>query len=258
MIGEIGEVLAEWFKDPNHKREEYFFTSKLWNTHHWPEQVSQAIDRSLKDLQVKYLDLYLVHWPLAFQPGGDLFPAGKDGHVHLDEQKPDLKQTWKEMEKIYDSGKAKAVGVSNWSLTLLKEMLGFARVKPAVLQIELHPYLPQRETVKFCRDNNIVVTAYAPLGAGQEPRLMDDPVVKEVAEKYKKTPAQVLISYHVQNNVVTIPKSVHAERIRSNLQTYVMDQSDWEKLDSLKKGKKTVRYYSPLKFFGYKIFDDEE
>ena len=160
-------------------RESYFITSKLWNSKH--HDVSSAIEKTLKDLKLSYLDLYLVHWPITQDP------ETKVNRIDMEQ----IKKTWKAMEALVLEGKTKSIGVSNFTVDLLKELLKECKIKPAVNQVELHPYLPQNELLEYCKQNDIVLTAYSPLGSrpGQE-SILDDPLVVNIAERNAKTPAQ--------------------------------------------------------------------
>ncbi|XP_069088945.1 aldo-keto reductase family 1 member A1 isoform X1 [Pleurodeles waltl] len=207
------------------KREELFVTSKLWNTKHHPEDVEPALRKSLKDLKLEYLDLYLMHWPYAFQRGDVDFPRDTDGKVLYDFI--DYKETWKAMEKLVEKGLVKAIGASNFNSRQIDDIISIATVKPAVLQVECHPYLAQHELLAHCQARGIVLTAYSPLGSPDrmwkhpdEPVLLEEPGVKALADKYGKSPAQILLRWQVQRGVICIPKSVTPSRISQNLQVF--------------------------------------
>lgn len=190
--GEVGQGLKEAIAS-GLKREDIFVTTKVWNTYH--RRVEECVDESLKRLGLDYVDLYLVHWPVPMNGTGNdpLFPKRDDGSRDLDTQWSHV-QTWKAMEKLMDTGKAKAIGVSNYSVPFLEELLKEAKIVPAVNQIENHPYLPQQEIVDFCNEKGITVEAYSPLGSTGSPLFSEDGV-QEVAKKHNVGPGTVLISY---------------------------------------------------------------
>ena len=168
-------------------------TTKLWNTYH--RKVEEGLETSLKDLGLDYIDLYLMHWPCPMNPNGNhpLFPKLPDGSRDLDREWPHT-ETWKAMEKLPAGGKVKAIGVCNYSVRFLKELLGKAEIVPAVNQIENHPYLPQEDIVEFAQSKGIVITAYSPLGSTGSP-LFQEEGVQEVARKHSVAPGTILISY---------------------------------------------------------------
>ncbi|KNE65655.1 hypothetical protein AMAG_09637 [Allomyces macrogynus ATCC 38327] len=257
---EIGVALKEWFAaNPSVKREDIFITSKLWNTFHRPENVIKGLETSLRDLQLDYLDLYLVHWPVAFAPNAEnsLAPKNSDGSYADETDKVTVVATWKAMEELPATGKVKAIGVSNYSIATLENLLKHATIVPAVNQVELHPYLPQPELVEYCKQKGIVLTAYSPLGStGSTPALREDTVVKAIADKHGKTVAQVLISWAVQRGTTVIPKSVTPERIVSNFQDFVLDEEDMVKLNEL--GKVNLRTCEPLEFWKIDVFNESK
>jgi glycerol 2-dehydrogenase (NADP+) len=189
---EVGKGLAKAFSDNICKREDVFITTKLWNTDH--RRVEEGLNKSLSNLGLDYVDLYLVHWPVAMNPNGNhpLFPKLEDGSRDMDLDRKHT-DTWKDVEKLLPS-KVKAIGVCNYSIKFLKELLEVATTTPAVNQVEIHPYLPQEELVQFCKDKGIAVTAYSPLGTTGTPLFKEEDVIK-IAEKHHVNPGTVLISF---------------------------------------------------------------
>ncbi|ORX42849.1 aldo-keto reductase [Piromyces finnis] len=222
---EVGQGIQEGLKENGLKRENIFVTSKLWNTFHRPELVAKGLEHSLKDLQLNYVDLYLVHWPFSQKPGSEGFGKDIEDIPYID--------TWREMEKLYKSGKAKAIGVSNCNVDMLKDLLAKAEIKPVVNQIENNPYLPQPRLVKYCQDNNIQITAYCPLGRATNPNLLDDPIINEIAKKNNMTPAQVVLSWNAQRNIIVIPKSITPSRIEENFKMTKLSKEDFEKINGI-------------------------
>jgi alcohol dehydrogenase (NADP+) len=194
-------------------RKDIFLATKLWNTNHRPERVEPAFEASLGRLQVDYLDLYLSHTPFAFQPGDEQDPRDQDGNVIYDHETT-LLDTWRAMEKLVDRGRCRAIGLGDIGLKDLEPLYEAARIKPAVIQVESHPYLPETELLDFCKGRGIVLLAFAPLGHGIKPGPLEDPVILAVAKRVGKTPAQVMLSWAIQRGtaLLTTPKSkAHAQ-----------------------------------------------
>src|ERR1700735_3185192 len=191
---EVGEALQAGFAAGGIAREDIFVTTKLWNSNHRPERVEPAFDASVARLGFKYLDLYLIHTPYAFQPGDEQDPRDQDGNVIYD-RGVTLLDTWKAMERLVDHGKVRAIGLSDIDLDKLKPVYESARIKPAVVQVEAHPYLPETELLEFCKENGIVFLAFAALGHGMRPGPLEDPVIVAIAARVGKTPAQVLLAW---------------------------------------------------------------
>jgi len=218
---EVGEALKSKISEGIVRREDLFVTSKLWCTYHTSELVEHAVKQSLDNLGLEYLDLYLIHWPIAYKEGDDLFPKNLDGGPLLSDT--DYLDTWKGMEGILKKGLVKNIGVSNFNSQQIERLLKNGTVKPVTNQIECHPYLNQKKLSEFCKAKNIVITAYSPLGSPDrpwakpdDPKLLDDAKLLRLAEKYNKTPAQLLIRYQLDRGHVVIPKSVTASRIAQN------------------------------------------
>lgn len=196
-------------------RENIFVTTKLWNSNHRPDRVEPAFEASLARLQLTYLDLYLIHTPFAFQPGDNQDPRDKDGNVIYD---PDttLLDTWRALETLVDHGKCRAIGLSDVTLDKLKPIYESARIKPAVVQVESHPYLPETELLEYCKQNNIILLAFAPLGHGMKPGLLEDPVITAIATRVGKTPAQVLLAWAIQRGTALLTTPRSAARAKEN------------------------------------------
>ncbi|XP_023341919.1 NAD(P)H-dependent D-xylose reductase isoform X1 [Eurytemora carolleeae] len=221
-------------------RADLFVTSKLWNTYHHPDNVLPACKRTLSDLGLEYLDLYLIHFPISlkFVPFETRYPPewfhdpdAKDKKMEF-EQVP-VQDTWRAMEKLVDAGLVKNIGVSNWNCQGLRDLLSFARIKPSVLQIELHPYLQQPRLVNFAQSNGLVVTAFSPMGHGasyfnQNCSTLNEKIIQEIATEKGVQPGQVILRWGVQRGCAVIPKSENDDRIRQNLDVTGFELTDEE------------------------------
>jgi alcohol dehydrogenase (NADP+) len=212
---EVGKALQEGLAAGGIARGDIFVTTKVWNTNHRPERVEPAFEASLERLGISYLDLYLIHTPFAFQPGDDQDPRDQDGNVVYDSGVT-LLDTWGAMESLVDGGKCRAIGLSDISLDKLKAVYDSARIKPAVVQVESHPYLPETELLEFCKDKGVVLLAFAPLGHGMKPGLLEDPVISGVAARVGKTAAQVLLAWAVQRGTALLTTPRSAARAKEN------------------------------------------
>ncbi|PIE58094.1 MAG: aldehyde oxidoreductase [Desulfobulbus propionicus] len=238
---EIGRALSHILSSKMIERRNLWVTSKLWNDAHAADKVQPALEKTLSDLRLDYLDLYLIHWPVVFAPGAG-YPKTGEGFLPL-EQLP-ISATWQAMEACVDKGLARVIGVSNFSIKKLDRLLETARILPAVNQIELHPFLQQNEMIRYCQKKGIQLTAYSPLGSqdrpkglkdSREPVLLEHPVIQETAVKHGATPGQVLISWAIARETAVIPKSVHPERIKENIEALdlCLDQDDMNTIASL-------------------------
>jgi alcohol dehydrogenase (NADP+) len=212
---EVGRALQAGLAAGGVAREGIFVTTKLWNSNHRPERVEPAFAASLDRLGLEHLDLYLIHTPFAFQPGDDQDPRDQSGNVLYDHDVT-LFATWKAMETLVDHGRCRAIGLSDITLDTLKSIYESARVKPAVVQVEAHPYLPETELLEFCQERGIVFLAFAPLGHGMKPGLLEDPVISAIAARVGKTPAQVLLAWAVQRGTAVLTTPRTAARAREN------------------------------------------
>jgi diketogulonate reductase-like aldo/keto reductase len=213
----VGDAMQEAFRAGTVRREHVFVTTKLWNTNHRPERVKPAFDASRRRLQLDDIDCYLIHTPFAFQPGDEQDPRDESGRVIYDSGVT-LVETWQALERLVDDGHCKSIGLSDITLEKLREIVAVARIKPAVVQVESHPYLPEWNLLEFCREQGIVLQAFAALGHALEPRLLDDPVLAAIAQRVHKTPAQIALAWAVQRGTAFLTTSTKARRIQENFE----------------------------------------
>ncbi len=245
---EIGSALAEALALGQVKREDLWITSKLWNNAHAKKHVQPALERTLKDLQLDYLDLFLIHWPVNFQPN-IVFPKRSEEFLTADAIP--IIETWQAMEKLVKKGLCRFIGVCNFNLARLIDLKRQANIQPVMNQIELHPYLQQSRMLEYCNEQKVRLTAYSPLGSGDrpaalkkdnEPSLLNHPVILEIAEKRGITPAQVLLAWGLSRETVVIPKSVNPLRLQENFQAadLELEESDLLAIRSLERGYRFV------------------
>ena len=211
----VGEAIVEAFKAGTLKRDDLFITTKLWNTNHRPERVKPAFDASRRRLQLDTIDCYIIHTPFAFQPGDEQDPRDAGGEVIYD-LGVTLVETWCAMERLVDDGVCRSIGLSDITLPTLREIVAAARIKPAMVQVELHPYLPEWELLEFCREQGIVLQAFAALGHAMEPSVLEDPVITAIAWRVHKTPAQVALAWAVQRGTAFLTTSTKPQRIQES------------------------------------------
>jgi diketogulonate reductase-like aldo/keto reductase len=221
---DVGAALTDLFAAGTVRREDLFVTTKLWNNNHRPERVKPALQASLSRLGLDAVDLYLVHTPFAFQPGDDQDPRDPHGAVVYDDGVT-LEETWAAMEALVDEGLAGAIGLSDIDVDGVRRIVDTARIKPAVVEVESHPYHPQWELHEYGKSHGIILLAFASLGHALEPRLLDDPLVVSLASRYGKTPAQVLLAWGIQRGSAVLTASVTPARISENFDVTAIPDS---------------------------------
>ncbi|MFH0782688.1 MAG: aldo/keto reductase [Pseudomonadota bacterium] len=245
---EVGTALKAALQSSEVKREELWITSKLWNNAHAQKHVRPALEKSLRELQVDYLDLFLIHWPVHFQ-ANVMFPRSPDEFIAPDAIP--IGETWQAMERLVEKGLCRFIGVCNFNLGRLQELKRQARIQPLMNQIELHPYLQQEEMLKYCQANGTMLTAYAPLGSGDrpagmkkadEPSLLNHPTILEIGAQAGITPGQVLLAWGLARETVVIPKSVNPGRLRENFAAadLSLDAADIRAINALEAGYRYV------------------
>ncbi|XP_073102807.1 NADP-dependent D-sorbitol-6-phosphate dehydrogenase isoform X2 [Elaeis guineensis] len=257
---EVGEALAEAFQIGLAKREDLFITTKLWNSDHG--HVVEACKDSLKKLQLDYLDLYLVHFPIAIKHTGvgtTTSALDENGVLDIDTT-ISLETTWHAMEDLVSMGLVRSIGISNYDIFLTRDCLAYSKIKPAVNQIETHPYFQRDSLVKFCQKHGICVTAHTPLGGATantewfgSVSCLDDPVIKVLAEKYNKTVGQLILRWGIQRNTVVIPKTSKIERLYENYQVFDFTISNQD-MDKMKGIDRKYRTNQPAKFWGIDLY----
>ena len=221
---EVGAALKELFAEGTVRRENLFVTTKLWNNNHRPDRVKPALQASLNKLGLDSVDAYLMHTPFAFQPGDDQDPRDAHGAVVYDGGVT-LEETWAAMEGLVDEGLTRAIGLSDIDADGTKRIVNAARIKPAIVEVESHPYHPQWQLHEYCQSEGIILLAFAPLGHAMEPRLLDDPVIVAMARRFEKTPAQVLLAWGIQRGSAVLTSSVNPARIAENFDVTALPDS---------------------------------
>jgi len=225
----VGDAMQEMFKAGAVERKDVFVTTKLWNSNHRPERVKPAFEASRRRLQVDHVDCYLIHTPFAFQPGDEQEPKDERGQVIYDSGVT-LVETWRALESLVDEGRCGAIGLSNVNLEKLQEIVEAARIKPAVVEVESHPYLPEWELLDYCQRHGIVLLAFAALGHAMEPRLLDDPVITAIARRLGKTPAQVVLAWAIQRGTALLTTSVKPSRLRENFEVSTLPEDAMQEI----------------------------
>lgn len=237
------------------KREDLFITSKLWNTHHSKEHVREACFQTLKELQLDYLDLYLIHWPVSFKftdiELNEIAILDENGKAVLD--LIPYRETYEALESLVEEGLVRSIGVSNVTVPLLLDILSYAKIPPAVNQVESHPYLTQPDLLDVMNKYNIILTAYSPLAQFNEASPVNDELIKSIASKYNKTPSQIVIKWAIERGTTVIPKSVTPSRIEENFNIFDFSLTK-EEIESISNLNKNLRVVNPKRYFGVDLF----
>ncbi|XP_067929733.1 aldo-keto reductase family 1 member B1-like [Watersipora subatra] len=239
---QVGEGIRAKIEDGTVTRDDMFITAKLWNTFHRADMVEEGLQASLDDLGLDYVDMYLLHWPMAFKPGRERRPKDANGKIIYDYNAPNT-ETWKAIEALMKTDKVRAIGLSNFRIDQFQEILDVASIKPAVYQLESHPYMRQERLSAFCQKNDIKMIAYCCVGSydipwrkPEDPYLLDDPKIVAIAKRLNRTPAQVVLRWNIQRGLMVIPKSVTPTRIQSNFKVFDFElgKEDVDELNSFK------------------------
>lgn len=251
---EVGEAFSRVFAKNKIKREDVFITSKLWNNKHHPDAVEKACRQTLADLQIEYLDLYLIHWGIAFMPSEEKEPLDENGLIMT--EPVSIQETWRAMELLVEKGLVKSIGVANFTTTMIIDLLSYAKIKPVMNQVELHPYNSQPELVNFCQAKKVELTAYSPLGSHGDPasKPISDKQILSIAKAHGKTPAQVLIRWSLQRDLVVIPKSTNPKRIAENVDVFDFELTDAQ-MQEINKLNKNHRFVDPSDWWGLGYFN---
>nr|DBA30371.1 TPA: hypothetical protein GDO54_006364 [Pyxicephalus adspersus] len=247
---QVGHAIRAKIADGTVKREDIFYTGKLWSTYHAPERVRPALEKSLQDLGLDYIDLFIIHTPVEFKPGDEVFPTDENGKMIF--HNTDIRDTWKALEACKDAGLVRSIGVSNFNRKQLELILNAPELKykPVCNQVECHIYLNQTKLLEFCKSQDIVLVGYSVLGSSRDDRwvdqsspvLLEDPVLAEIGKKYNKTPANIAIRYQIQRGVVAITKSYNPDRIMENFKVFDFELTveDMKIIDGLNKNLRYV------------------
>lgn len=260
---EAGEGIKRALDQGVCRRDELWVTSKLWNTYHAKEHVRPALERTLADLKLDYLDLYLIHFPIAqrFVPFEERYPPEwffdpNAPNPRIESDPVPISETWGAMEDLVESGLVKRIGVCNFGCSLLRDLLSYAKIRPSVLQVESHPYLTQEKLLRYCQQENIVYTAFSPLGAQSyfslgmadpSESLLNHTLIHEIAAGQRRTPAQVLLRWGIQRGTAVVPKSANERRLKENLQLFDFQLSEAE-MRSISRLNRNRRFNDPGDF----------
>lgn len=263
--GEVGDAIRDFIKqNPTKlKREDLFVCTKVWNHMHKPEDVKYSLQESLRKLGLDYVDLFLVHWPIAAERTDDYQPRlGADGkYITIKELTENPEPTWRAMEDLYAAKKARAIGVSNWTIPGLEALFAYAKVQPAVNQIEIHPFLPNTALVQFCQAHGVLPAAYSPLGSQNQipatgETVRADPTLNAVADRSGHSLAQVLLAWGLRRGYAVLPKSSTPSRIESNFRVPVLSDADFAAVNAVADGRHT-RFVNMQDEFGYNLWPEE-